>query len=71
MTAYRPIRGRGRNGQHVSRETTRLDAADQRRKRASQGLCINGAAHGPATHGTKCERCYLVHKLGAEQVRAA
>ncbi len=26
------------------------------------GACINGVAHGPATHGKLCERCRDVHR---------
>lgn len=29
---------------------------------AAQGLCLNGASHGPATHGVLCAACREVHR---------
>jgi hypothetical protein len=36
-----------------------------RDKMREQKLCINGASHGLATHGCRCERCYNVHSRSA------
>ena len=30
-------------------------------------LCINGQTHGPATDGTLCRRCRLVHRHGKQR----
>lgn len=42
------------------------DRSESRRARnQAAGLCINEnvrGTHGVATHGVRCERCYLVHK---------
>lgn len=52
---------------------TDLDNAAARRERnLDAGVCINEnnqGTHGPATHGCRCLRCYLVHKFGAEVIR--
>lgn len=44
-----------------------------RTRRASlidAGKCLNGAHHGKATHGRRCEWCDAVHKHGLEAVLA-
>lgn len=64
MKPYRAIRGRELDGSYASEHYVRIDAAMSRRERADRGLCINGRAHGKATRGCRCERCYLVHKHG-------
>lgn len=28
-------------------------------------VCINGIAHGPATHGVRCKHCHEVHRKSA------
>jgi hypothetical protein len=33
-----------------------------RNRMREQKLCINGEAHGKATHGCRCKRCYFVHR---------
>lgn len=43
----------------IRRERSRLRRAVLR----SQGLCLSGANHGPATHGVLCERCRIIHTL--------
>lgn len=40
----------------------RRAARDRRRELAAQKLCINGATHGSATHGVRCEDCHETHK---------
>lgn len=32
--------------------------------RVTDGICINGDRHGPATHGVLCLRCRLMHRGG-------
>jgi hypothetical protein len=39
-------------------DTSRLRRSGLR----AAGLCINGSMHGPATHGTLCERCRITHR---------
>lgn len=39
-----------------------LAASDRRERLCRAGLCINGAKHGPATHGVHCENCWRVHR---------
>lgn len=36
-------------------------AKTRRSSLKAAGLCINGAGHGKATHGVRCERCYKTH----------
>lgn len=43
-------------------------------RNTSAGLCLNensSGTHGPATDGTRCKRCALVHRLGARLAREA
>jgi hypothetical protein len=50
-----------------------LNAKHQRYRRArlrAKKLCINGIAHGPATHGCRCGWCFDVHKRGVEMAYA-
>lgn len=68
MKPYRPIRGRDIDGAYCTSEVRRLVVADQRRERARDGVCINGRSHGKATHGVRCEHCWLVYKHGAAVV---
>ncbi len=39
-------------------------AIARRAQLKSDGVCINGRAHGTATHGALCARCRRVHKYG-------
>lgn len=34
----------------------------RRAKLRALGVCLNGVHHGPATHGTLCEKCRLEHR---------
>jgi hypothetical protein len=50
---------------------SRLEYAKQRRASLKgEGVCINGRAHGKATHGVRCEHCWGVHK-GTPRARSA
>lgn len=47
-----------------------LMLAKMRRDRLrALGVCLNGEAHGKATHGVLCGRCRDVHRRGAKQAR--
>ncbi len=52
----------------IGLERFRKWSRDRRAVLARDGLCINGATHGPATHGKKCAWCAAVHKLGLSVV---
>ena len=43
----------------------RLIARDRRFDLVARQLCLNGAAHGKATHGVLCERCRISHRRTA------
>lgn len=49
----------------TEREYDAWRAKVRRNTLADAKLCINGIAHGPATHGVRCEWCAAVHKFGA------
>lgn len=36
-------------------------ATARRTRLRALGLCLNGAKHGPATHGVLCAACRLAH----------
>jgi hypothetical protein len=47
-------------------------SAIRRERNIAAGLCLNEnqqGTHGPATHGCRCARCYMVHLFGAAKVR--
>jgi len=44
---------------------TRIKAKHRRDRRRSAGRCINGDAHGPATHGVLCAPCRVTHTKSA------
>lgn len=46
-------------------ETQRLLAQQRRDSLRESGLCINGAKHGRATHGCRCDRCRDTHTKSA------
>lgn len=47
------------------------NAKARRDRLRSQGLCINAAAHGPATHGCLCESCRITHRATPHRRRAS
>ncbi len=40
-------------------------ARERRELLSGHGLCLNGGAHGPATHGRLCGRCRETHRRSA------
>ncbi len=56
----------------MSRSIT-LDRAGESKLRRDdlrkEGYCINGKHHGPPTHGTRCDWCAVVPKVGGEVAR--
>jgi len=47
------------------RDARRAWARDRRQMLRAARLCINGGAHGPATHGVRCFACYQTHRRSA------
>lgn len=43
-------------------------ARDRRARLAAKKVCINGASHGPRTHGCRCAWCDAVHRHGVAKV---
>jgi hypothetical protein len=58
------LRGGPFNGYRTHR-VRRIKSRLRRAELAQQRLCINGASHGPATKGVRCEACAEVHKRTA------
>jgi hypothetical protein len=56
------IRARPRRRVYRTHWTRRTKAKNRRDDLAARGLCINGAKHGPATHGQLCSPCRDTHK---------
>lgn len=56
--------GRIRRPYKTSRKR-RQSAMERRDRLRDLGLCINGEAHGPATHGCRCQSCDKTHKESA------
>lgn len=50
---------------YKSDQTQRLLAQHRRDKLRLLKLCINGAAHGAATHGCRCSGCHDTHRKSA------
>jgi hypothetical protein len=48
---------------------TRVINQGRRERNRAAGACINEnnrGTHGKATHGCRCERCYVVHRGGRD-----
>lgn len=50
------------------REKRSAAMSERRADLLARGLCLNGATHGPATHGRCCAWCRAVHNLGLPAV---
>lgn len=51
-------------------ETMRANSKARRDTLTEDGKCLNGAHHGKATHGRRCEWCAAVHAHGLAAVLA-
>lgn len=46
-------------------KVSRIKAKHRRDGLMALGLCLNGALHGKATRGCRCDACYVTHRRSA------
>lgn len=59
-----------RAAQQRRTKTRRQYSAERRARNIAAKACINGALHGAATHGCRCERCAATHARTRRSVAA-